>query len=386
MDNTGVVIEEYTSLIEEHDRPSSTAPSSPPPPKHDLLSSDAPGEGTNTPPSSPPPPRLSSPLISSRKPAFSFLKRKRAAATESCPRASIGPLKDITNSAPERARPAKKPRLTQMQIDLGGEIRTACKICGMEYIPSNAQDAALHKEFHAANVGGVNVGKAFVKRCLSSKVWDSSKDATGQEGRAQGFVMVVTRGSSRAEKNQARRILKVVNMELSAVDIDDETLWSQTVLPNTVGKAVDRLDGTVPAGDERTKPCGDRFKVYLFVSGEKCIGLCLAERISKAYQVQGQSSDADTDKLSRAIPKSSSVSIGLNGKPAMLGISRIWTSVSYRRRGIAAALLDAARCNFIYGVQVPKDMIAFSQPTESGGLLARKWFEVEQNWHVYVER
>lgn len=387
MDETGVVVEEYTNLAGDITKSSSTAPSSPPPYKHALTSSDASEEGDNTPPSSPPP-RLPSPLIRTRKPAFSFLKRKRAhgtASTEPCSRASMGPLGEITNSVPGRERPAKKARLTQMQIDLGGEIRTACKICGMEYIPSNAQDAALHKEFHVANVGGVDVGKGFVKRYGSSIVWDSSKDATMQEDHAQGFVVVVSRRSTRAEKNKARRVLKVVNMELSAVDIEDERLWSQMVVPE---KAEDGLDGVVSAsaGDEMTRSCGDRFKVFLFVSGEKCIGLCLAERISKAYEVESQKDDAETSKSNYGISKSSSVSVSPDEKPAILGISRIWTSASYRRKGVAAALLDAARRNFVYGVQIPKDMVAFSQPTESGGLLAQKWFEDTQSWRVYVER
>lgn len=387
MDETGVVVEEYTNLVEEHDEPSSTAPSSPPPYKHPLLSSDAPDEGDNTPPSSPPP-RLPSPLVAARKPTFSLLKRKRAVATESCPRAASGPLEDITNAVSGRGRPMKKARLTQTHIDLGGDIRSACKICGMEYVPSNAQDAALHKEFHVANVGGVDVGKAFLKRCRSSVVWNSSKDATVREGHAQGFVMVFSRKSSRAEKNKAQRVLNVVNMELSAVEIEEETLWSQMVVPNTNGSAKDSLDGAVSASvaDEKTKSYRDRFKVFLFVSGEKCIGLCLAERISKAYEVESQNNDTNTSKSNRGVSKSSSISVGPDAKSALLGISRIWTSVSYRRKGVAAALLDAARRNFIYGVQIPKDMIAFSQPTESGGLLAERWFEDAQRWHVYVEK
>jgi len=383
----GVVVEEYINLVGEQNEPSSTAPSSPPPHKHAILSSDAPDECNNTPPSSPPP-RLLSPLVATRKPTFSFLKRKRATATEWCPRVAIGPLEDITNSIPGRERPAKKPRLTQMRIDLGGEIRTACKICGMEYIPSNAQDAALHKEFHVANVGGVDVGKTFLKRHVSSIVWDSAKDATVEEGHAPGFVMVISRRSSRAEKNKVRRILKVVNMELSAVDIEEDRLWSQMVVSNTTASAEDSSNGSVTASarGEKTRSCGDRFKVYLFVSGEKCIGLCLAERISKAYEVESQNDEANTSKSNPGVSKSSSISVGPNAKPAILGISRIWTSVSYRRKGVAAALLDAARRNFIYGVQISKDMIAFSQPTESGGLLAQNWFEGAQRWHVYVER
>jgi len=384
MDDTGVVVEEYTDLNEDQDEPRSTAPSSSPAYNHAVFSSDAPDEGHETPPSSPPP-RLPSPVVKARKPAFSFLERKRAAPANACSSSASGPLEDITNTPRERARPLKKPRLTQMRIDLGGEIRTACKTCGMEYIPSNAQDAALHKEFHTVNVGGVDVSKAFLKKHLPSIVWDSSKDATQPEGCVEGFVMVIDRKSSRAEKNKGRQILQVVNTELSAVDVEDERLWSQMAEPNVRDEAEDCPSQTLLAGDGAKKSRCDRFKIYLFVSGEKCIGLCLAERISKAYKVKDENSEADGNIADLPISKSSSISISREADPAILGISRIWTSVSHRRKGVAAALLDAVRSNFIYGMQISKAMVAFSQPTESGGRLAQKWFEDAKNWHVYVE-
>ena len=388
MDDTGVVVEEYTTGLvaddQEEAAPSSVA-SSPPADKHALLSSDAPDEGNDTPPSSPPA-RLPSPVPRARKPAFSFLKRKRAVAAtvDSSPASASGPLGDITNSVREGPRSVKKPRLMQMQIDLGGEMRTACRSCGMEYIPSNAQDAALHKEFHTANLGGVDVGKAFLKSHASGIVWESAKDGAHQEGRAHGLVIVIDRKSSLAEKNKARRILKVVNLELSAAKIEDKRLWSQEILPVN-GAMKHCQDETLPLAGEERKSCCDRFKVYLFVSEGRCIGLCLAENISMAYEVSDQNSNADGNMPKPAMSNSSSVSISGKTIPAILGISRIWTSASHRRKGVARALLNAARESFIYGVQIPKDMVAFSQPTESGGRLARTWFGDTQKWHVYIE-
>ena len=71
---------------------------------------------------------------------------------------------------------------------------------------------------------------------------------------------------------------------------------------------------------------------------------------------------------------------------AMLGFSRIWTCKSHRRRGIAAKLMECVRGEFFYGIDVPKHMVAFSQPSESGGLLAESWFGEKAGWKVYVER
>ena len=53
-----------------------------------------------------------------------------------------------------------------------------------------------------------------------------------------------------------------------------------------------------------------------------------------------------------------------------LGISRIWVCRTQRSNGIATQLLEAARKNVIYGREVNKHSIAWSQPTESGGKLA----------------
>jgi len=36
-------------------------------------------------------------------------------------------------------------------------------------------------------------------------------------------------------------------------------------------------------------------------------------------------------------------------------------------------------------VEVPKGMVAFSQPTESGARLAREWFGMQSGWSVYVD-
>jgi N-acetyltransferase len=67
----------------------------------------------------------------------------------------------------------------------------------------------------------------------------------------------------------------------------------------------------------------------------------------------------------------------------MMGISRIWVSKCARKQGIAKRLLRFAAKRFIYHFNIPKEQIAFSQPTESGTRLARKWFGKESGWLVY---
>ena len=129
----------------------------------------------------------------------------------------------------------------------------------------------------------------------------------------------------------------------------------------------------------------DRFKVYLYIRGNKCVGACLAERIWEAFPALDPDTTSKQACELSATPQSSSLSIGSKPEPAILGISRIWTSNQHRKKGIATQLLDCARSDFLYGMKIKKAKVAFSQPTESGGKLARKWYGSKAGWHVYID-
>ena len=368
---TSTVAKERTQTRSDDPREESvssvTAPSSPPTTENVLFSSDTLQDDSelSSAPSSPPP--LPSPIPVSRKPAFSFLKRKRPAFDDG---SASEPLSDITPNARKMPRLAKKP-LTQMQIDLGGEVRRMCRTCGMEYIPSVKEDALLHSKYCAMNVGGVDMGKTFVKD-------DSVKRIRSERAKDEKREMVVTvdRKSSIAARNRTRKVLDFVNAELSATDIHDEYLWGAL---NPEQKVIETRKGSSEGGDKR----GDRFKAFLYLVQDKCVGFCLAEKISSAFGVvSGCTAGEDAMEIMNP-SKSSSISVSTSADVALLGISRIWISKTYRGKGLAVELLECARYNFFYGVEAPKDMVAFSQPTESGGKLAERWFGVETGWHVY---
>lgn len=357
---------------------SSTVPSTPPQSDLALFSDNATQEPDVESPPSSPPTLLSSPPPPARKPAFSFLKRKRSAREDGPSDSSSEPLSHTTPNVVRLPRPAKKLRLTQMQIDLGGEVRRTCQTCGMEYIPSNKEDAALHKEFHVTNVGGVDLGKGFLKDAGSSRAPCSRVSL--REGET---IVVVDRRSSGSAKNKARKVLEIVNTELSAADVDDEQLWGgvESSVPAPKPRIGRKRKASRGGPDKR----GDRFKVFLYLDGDNCIGFCLAEKISAACRVVDSEAGQESSERVTPIPKSSSISCSATAVVALLGISRIWTSRSHRGRGIAFDLLDWARGNFFYGMEVPKDLVAFSQPTDSGGRLAKRWYQAETGWLVYTE-
>lgn len=302
------------------------------------------------------------------------------------------------DAAPQPHPQPPRKRMVQMQLDLASQHRKACKTCGMEYIPSNAADTALHKKFHAVNFGGVDCTKALVERLRQKQVWSGSEGA---------FVAVVGRRDAIVLRNKARDVLKVVNTELAAVPVEEEELWGQVTLEK---KGDDDAGGV-------SERC-DRFRVYLYVSGQKCVGACLAERITEAFAVLGQEKVSEQDRAfeqdqtsrqdeaaekdkqqpqqrqqpqqqqqPQPLPEShsSSISVSTTADAVLLGISRIWVSNQFRKQGLARRLLDVARDNFMYGLTVEKRLTAFSQPTESGGKLARRYFGCEDGWHVYMD-
>jgi len=224
----------------------------------------------------------------------------------------------------------------------------------MNYHPSSPLDAAVHKRFHAKSVGGIDFSPH-----MGSKVLWHEKDHC---------ILVITSRSSAQEKRKAVEILQVVDSELSAAEIPPAVLW----------------------GEERG------YKVYVYIAGQgsraKCVGLLLAERVTKGYPVEP---DGEVSSSVRIVEG--------RGRRAVMGVARVWTALEHRRCGVARRLLDTGAKTFVYGMRIEKGLVAFSQPTESGGRLANAWFGaaktdvgVEGNgdgtnatkhggWLVYVE-
>jgi len=53
---------------------------------------------------------------------------------------------------------------------------------------------------------------------------------------------------------------------------------------------------------------------------------------------------------------------GSSVESALIGVSRIWVHTSFRKQGIATAMLDVARSHFVFGQVVKKEQVALTQP------------------------
>ena len=84
-------------------------------------------------------------------------------------------------------------------------------------------------------------------------------------------------------------------------------------------------------------------------------------------------------------PQDSNVTFDESSKvQAIGGISRIWVSIKSRGQGIAKKLLDLMRLEMLFGVELSKTQIAFSQPTNMGQRLARSYFS-RPDYLIYIE-
>lgn len=344
----------------------------------------------STPPSSPPgfpwdynqaisssPPAKTQPLT-----AFSVLGKRKASL-------ALGKDHGTPNLRASKRTKASTSSLTQSHLSLGQTVQKLCPECGMPYTHCVTEDRQLHTVYHAKHTltqnEGYEIGPSFVAQTLASKRFET-------EG---GSICSIDPRDSAPRRRKAREMLQVVQNALGAVEFDDQAIWS------TSGTA---------------EP---RYRSYLYVRKDKCIGFLLVENITQARRVlatvkattakkrkedaaiktslsalRARQRDAAEDEEAKSRSVSQPLQLDDNLVPACLGISRIWTLPSQRGQGVAAALLDAAVSHHSQQRSIDsegtvwrgKDGIAFSQPTEMGTRLARRWLGLgreEGGWLVY---
>lgn len=341
------------------------------------------------------------------KSAFSVLgKRKALVSTSDNARLTKKPTPSFTK------KDGSKP-LTQMQISLGQEVQKKCKACGMEYIASSDEDRKLHDMYHKQNLEGYDVGKDFLTKGRAGSVFKTSRK--GDE------IAAVDGHDNVWRRKRARAALDVVQRELGAVDIPDDQLWDKETV-----HAMSNVGAS-------------RHTAYMYVRQTKCVGFLLVEHIAEGKKVlepakppsakDTPTNTAKTSALERLRARRAQqeeeasaiadqpIRVATKSSPAKLGISRIWTAPTHRGQGIANALLEqaiehynelVAEYNSATSIHtnppqqvsvaekpkqettetletISKDQVAFSQPTDAGAKLARKWFRKKYGWLVYVD-
>lgn len=209
------------------------------------------------------------------------------------------------------------------------DLETTCKECGMSYMPTNSTDSKLHSKFHNKSLEGrdwmpgwglqVNVPPSvkLLKDCIIVKITSSSRPYA---------------------KRATQEMSDIVNTELSAPP--ENPTWKNG--PSGAGAAY----------------------LYIDQKKKKSIGMLIVERVKQARTMLVETAEVIDCKFD-------------NQPPPIMGVSRIFTARNYRRKGIGSALLTVACSDFIYGLDIEKCQVAWSQPSSSGAKLALYWYSFQ---------
>ncbi|EDO47526.1 predicted protein, partial [Nematostella vectensis] len=195
-----------------------------------------------------------------------------------------------------------------------------CATCGMVYMSAQPDDEADHIRHHKKFVNGLKFNGWKNERVL-------------QEFH-DGRIIMVTSDDHSSWLKKVEEIRKVVDSELGfAADLPYRKNESKT---------------------------------FLFIANKKVVGCCVATHIDKGYPVLPSTPNKDSTPDRQIAAWCCSPT----PVPAQCGISRIWVWKQSRRKQIATRLIDCVRNCFIYGYPIPKEALAFSDPTPDGKRLA----------------
>lgn len=221
---------------------------------------------------------------------------------------------------------APKHPARKVQSTFTARKPTKCKQCHMSYFSHFKSDVNTHKKYHTSFLEG--------PPWLASSAGKTLRSILVRKGRRATLVSLIAVEKSDSN-DHLNPIMKVVNNELNAVAESEH--WKYT---NT----------------------GVEGKAYLAIAARRVVGVCTIEPIvNPELQCRWM-----VFKTQQVVPEQTNSSI-------KIGISRIWVAPNWRRLGIAQALLDAVREYTIYGVVLDKQALGFSQPSSSGGLLAKSY-------------
>ena len=213
----------------------------------------------------------------------------------------VVPLRKDTKSRDSHKR-------EQLKLDLL-PFNVECKLCGMSYNRTSADDQNLHRKYHKQVTQGI--------------IWKSQPlDQIIAEFEG-GCVLRCADPRS----HRIARIFEVVNRDLGAVE--------ETGLKLA--------------------------QVFAYIKDNKCLALVVCRPVSDVYRVNPSESE------------SSSLSHSAQTTTASFGVSRVWTSRNYRRQHFATRLLDIAAKNWLFGVVIDKDDVCFSPVSHLGKYLAQNW-------------
>nr|CAD7202526.1 unnamed protein product [Timema douglasi] len=217
---------------------------------------------------------------------------------------------------------------------------TQCSDCGIVYQQGDPDDEMSHLNFHNSS------------KSLKFAGWKQER-VVGEYG--NGRVVLITPNDSKVWCKKAADVVEVADKDLgyaeSGLNISNSKFENHTV--HTAW--IDTLATPVTAYRSVLTVCAClSAQVYLYIEDRQVVGCLVAEHVTEAHRLL---SSTGLDTCSEEV------------YPVKCGISRIWTLINCRRRGIATRLVN---CMSTSSCLLVSSFVAASMPVESVGSCTEK--------------
>ncbi|EFA06803.2 N-acetyltransferase ESCO2 [Tribolium castaneum] len=221
----------------------------------------------------------------------------------------------------KKFRPISKD---QMLLDAGQKRWgvTQCTECKFIYHMGDPGDEIMHLNYH-------NAGHIF-----RYTGWKNERVVSSDL--RNGKVIQIVPGDSKIWWKKVKEVMEVINRDLGYFDIEFNTANSQ---------------------------------IFFYVKSKVIIGALVAEVKTTGHKLLTTHQD-QVDLCSE------------ESYPVKCGVSRIWVARNHRQKGVATALMDALKRNFVFGAILMNEDIALSSPTEDGKIFGAKYFKTP-NFFIY---
>lgn len=212
--------------------------------------------------------------------------------------------------------------------------------CGMTYYSHIPKDKEVHIKYHAGYMNGIAWPDSFSNNVVLTFPLVRNTTITKKLG------MVKTKRST-----------ETVQVEIVAIDKKSKKQILKT--EQTVAMVNQELNAPVDSQSWMDEEANGG-RAFVLIIDNKAVGVCTTDPIHDI-----------TEQAKWMIHSSQTIVSGQVNQNTKIGISRIWIAPKWRRYGLARALLETVLKHSIYGIVLKKSQVAFSQPSYSGGALAK---------------
>ncbi|CCW67218.1 unnamed protein product [Phytomonas sp. Hart1] len=196
---------------------------------------------------------------------------------------------------------------------------------------------------------------------------------TAQQRPEGSTVRMTSRGSSVSYKFLAAAVAHA-RREIGAVDTVPP--YASLVVAFAVRDAGHAEQGSIQKESKTTfkqdywRFCGAKQRARCLV-----MGLCIATEQDQAYHVQKSHHPALTLGMLSSVSNRDAYFMGDECVSGALfcGINFLWVAQPFRGHGVAFWLVEAARKHLSYGNVIPREYVAFFEPTASGAAFAQRY-------------